>query len=40
MLHEMGVPWVVLPAMRGVLPMWTRKFGYVPLRRVCVKEPA
>ena len=34
MLHRMGVRWVVLPAMCGVLGMWTRKFGYTAFRRV------
>ena len=28
MLHGMGVKHIVVPAMKGVLPMWEAKFGY------------
>ncbi|KAL4458967.1 hypothetical protein ABPG75_013832 [Micractinium tetrahymenae] len=28
MLHGMGVQWVIVPAMKGVLDMWTGHFGY------------
>lgn len=32
MLHGMGVQWVVVPAMTGVLSMWTGHFGYAEFR--------
>ena len=28
MLHGMGVKHIVVPAMKGVLPMWEAHFGY------------
>ena len=28
MLHGMGVKHIVVPAMKGVLPMWESHFGY------------
>ena len=32
LLHRLGVKWVILPAMKAVLHMWTRKFGYEQFR--------
>lgn len=34
MLLGMGVEWVIVPAMKGVLTMWTSHFGYSQLRWV------
>lgn len=32
MLEELGVKWLVLPAVKEVLPMWTQTFGFRALR--------
>ncbi|GAB4823340.1 hypothetical protein N2152v2_010386 [Parachlorella kessleri] len=37
LLHRLGVKWVILPAMKAVLHMWTCKFGYEQFSRAEVE---